>query len=75
MIGDDCDCEFDYPDDEGGLRWQYLRTCQLCGQEWGALHCPHDGVQNPCPTCGWIAPGARTPLQFLGFEMPPDAGQ
>ncbi len=30
----------------------FLRTCAACGNQWDGLHCPHDGVQNPCPGCG-----------------------
>ena len=45
----DCDCEFDYPEEDS---WHYLRTCEACGHQWGGLHCPHDGYQNPCPACG-----------------------
>jgi len=30
----------------------FLRTCGACGNQWAGLHCPHDGVQNPCPACG-----------------------
>jgi hypothetical protein len=29
----------------------YHRTCQNCGRNWWGLHCPHDGIQNPCPSC------------------------
>ena len=32
--------------------WHYARTCAHCGHVWGGLHCPHDGYQNPCPSCG-----------------------
>lgn len=52
-----CDCEFDTdPEDEDVDQldyepWQYLRTCENCGDYWYGLHCPHDGVQNPCPGC------------------------
>ena len=46
----DCDCEFT-PDplepDEPAL--YYARTCTHCGAAWFSLHCPHDGVQRPCP--------------------------
>ena len=54
---DDCDCPFDYP-----------YTCPACGRQRVTNHCPHDGVQNPCPECGWTDPGKRTPLQVLGFK-------
>jgi hypothetical protein len=55
-----CDCEFD-PDpsdpEEDTLEksWHYRRTCPACGGVWFGLHCPHDGVQKPCPHCG-VAP-------------------
>jgi hypothetical protein len=62
----DCDCGFDFQEPDGEESWHYKRTCGLCGFEWGALHCPHDGAQNPCPDCGWIDPGKRTPGQILG---------
>lgn len=29
----------------------YHRTCNSCGRNWWGLHCPHDGYQNPCPSC------------------------
>ena len=32
--------------------WHFKRTCEYCGYIWHALHCPHDGYQNPCPECG-----------------------
>lgn len=54
-----CDCEFtpydpaDYePGEEIEESWHYLRECPTCGRRWWGLHCPHDGVQNPCPECG-----------------------
>ena len=31
--------------------WHFKRTCEYCGYQWGGLHCPHDGYQNPCPEC------------------------
>lgn len=71
-MDDDCDCEPD-AGDEGYEPTHFTRTCAACGFQWEALHCPHDGVQNPCPGCGWVAPGARTPLQVLGFDPPPPA--
>lgn len=58
--GDSCDCPFDY-----------LYTCPACGLSRITNHCPHDGVQNPCPRCGWTDPGKRTPLQFLGVKEVP----
>ena len=30
----------------------YHRTCLSCGENWWGLHCPHDGIQNPCSACG-----------------------
>lgn len=72
-VGQDCDCEQDMgftdePDEEPCL---FTRTCQMCGCEWGSGHCPHDGVQRPCPDCGWIIEGGRTPMQRLGFAPSP----
>lgn len=64
---DECDC----PEPTSEESWQYRRVCALCGAGFGSNHCPHDGVQKPCPTCGWIEPGKRTPLQFLGLREPP----
>lgn len=65
-VFDDCDCEFssEYAEDDG-TSWHFARTCGACGFKWGSLHCEHDGVQNPCPECGWIGPGRKTPLQLL----------
>ncbi len=62
---DDCDCEFseEYADDESSFH--FARACGACGFKWGSLHCEHDGVQNPCPECGWIDPGKKTPVQLL----------
>lgn len=50
--------------------YTFPRTCALCGCFWWALHCEHDGVQNPCPDCGWIGPGRRTPMQFIAGAEP-----
>ena len=51
-----CDCEFqvdpDNPDEDGEKPWHYRRVCLSCGGVWWGLHCPHDGYQNPCPSCG-----------------------
>lgn len=58
-----CDCPYDY---------EY--TCPHCTLTRITHHCPHDGVQNPCPGCGWLDPGKRTPLQFLGLEPTPPKG-
>lgn len=63
----DCTCEFDWPEPDGEESWHYRRACGLCGAVWGALHCEHDGVQNPCPGCERIDPGTRTPSQILGL--------
>jgi hypothetical protein len=76
MIGDDCDCEPTtgwpgFEDNEGPTH--YVRTCHHCGFQWGSGHCPHDRVQHPCYECGWIDPGARTPMQRLGFTDTPPA--
>jgi hypothetical protein len=65
----DCDCEFDYEEPDGEPSWHFSRTCDLCGFLWGALHCEHDGIQNPCPECGWIAPGKRSPSSTLGIQL------
>jgi hypothetical protein len=32
--------------------WHYKRVCKECGNTWAGLHCPHDGIQNPCGECG-----------------------
>lgn len=64
----DCQCEPDAPNEDGSAPYMYVRTCGGCGFCWESSHCPHDGVQNPCPACGWLREGARTPLEFLGFE-------
>ena len=56
--GQPCACEFTpYPagsEDEGEESWHYLRRCQACRHLWYGVHCPHDGVQNPCPKCGAV---------------------
>lgn len=64
----ECACELDFPEPDGEESWHYARTCPGCGTEWGALHCPHDGAQNPCPGCGRLGPGKQTPLQILGLS-------
>jgi hypothetical protein len=46
-----CDCEFD-DDPEDPDSFHFRRTCIRCGHRWWGLHCPHDGSQNPCPSCG-----------------------
>ena len=50
-----CECEFDpYPENDGDFGEKsvhFLRTCVFCGHHWWGLHCPHDGIQNPCPNC------------------------
>ena len=46
-------CTFDEdPDEPGEESWHHHRTCMKCGYRWWALHCVHDGYQNPCPACG-----------------------
>lgn len=50
---EDCECECE-PDVDGfdtGEPTHFTRRCVHCGYEWQALHCPHDGHQNPCPDC------------------------
>ena len=51
-----CDCEFTPyrvgTESYGEESWHYLRQCEYCGREWYGLHCPHDGYQNNCPSCG-----------------------
>lgn len=52
-----CDCEFDPETAEPGEEaCHYLRVCPFCTAHWAGLHCPHDGVQNPCPLCGLRPP-------------------
>lgn len=64
-VDDDCTCEFDPYEDADDESWHYRRACKWCGTVWWGLHCPHDGVQNPCPDCG-RTPGDRpTPLERL----------
>ena len=63
-----CECDFDWPEPDGEKSWHYRRTCPICDQTWGAMHCEHDGVQNGCPRCGWRDPGKRTPPQILGLR-------
>lgn len=48
-----CDCEFDFDDEDGCDSWHYLRICLACGYRWSGLHCPHDGMQQPCGQCGF----------------------
>lgn len=31
--------------------YRFRRTWTFCGKNWWAVHCPHDGIQNPCPSC------------------------
>lgn len=62
---DECNCEFNYPEPDDEESWHYLRTCPSCNTEWGALHCEHDGYQDPCPGCGWIAANKQEPTQAL----------
>lgn len=35
--------------------FHFARLCGQCGHQWESLHCPHDGHQRPCPTCGAVA--------------------
>lgn len=48
-----CTCEFDerYAEDQEES-FYYHRVCPGCGLGYAALHCPHDGIQIPCPKCG-----------------------
>jgi hypothetical protein len=65
MVGavyEDCDCPFDVE-----------VTCALCGHKRITNHCPHDVVQNPCPQCGWLPEGYKTPMQALGWKPAPPA--
>ena len=71
---DDCDCEFDPyddPEDEDDESYHYRRTCEMCGEVWWSLHCVHDGIQNPCPQCGWTFRGRPTPIERLYGGAPP----
>jgi len=46
----------------------YYRTCFICGASWWGLHCPHDGYQNPCPSCNvlpTIAPSDGCHCEFV----------
>jgi hypothetical protein len=64
-----CDCQFDpYEDGDEEESWHYKRTCEACGETWWGLHCPHDGVQNPCPACDVVPGGKPTPLELLGLK-------
>lgn len=73
VVDDECNCEFDaYEHHEGEVideldlsSWHHKRTCGGCGTVWWSLHCPHDGIQHPCPACGWRLPGTRGPLEAL----------
>lgn len=49
-----CECEFerDPQDVNEDDPWHYRRRCDNCSGEWFSLHCPHDGIQTPCPKCG-----------------------
>lgn len=42
------------------------------GKVW-RCPCPHDGCQNPCPGCGRMEPGKRSPIQVLTGEVAPAA--
>ena len=56
----DCGCPFDYE-----------FTCPGCGRTRVTNHCPHDGVQTRCKECGWLDPGKVSPLELLGWAVPP----
>lgn len=47
----------------------YHRTCNYCGRNWWALHCPHDGIQNRCPSCNKkpkiVTPGRDCDCEFV----------
>ena len=45
-------CDFDVDPDDPDDDTHFARTCVGCGKKWWGLHCPHDGIQNPCPGCG-----------------------
>jgi hypothetical protein len=62
----ECTCEFDRdPDDPPDEEpWHYRRECVYCSKKWWSLHCPHDGVQKPCPHC------KRKQPVFLQLEPP-----
>lgn len=48
-----CSCEFTpYDDEPNEESWHFKRICKVCSGYWWGLHCPHDGVQKPCPVCG-----------------------
>jgi predicted RNA-binding Zn-ribbon protein involved in translation (DUF1610 family) len=74
---DDCNCEpdvgddEDFPDEEPIGNTHYTRTCEVCASTWESLHCPHDGIQNPCPSCGWRPVGSRSPMEAIGARRPP----
>jgi hypothetical protein len=67
MTDEDCACEFDWPEPDDEESWHYARACPECACQWGSLHCAHDGIQNPCPVCGWLEHGKRLPSQVLGL--------
>lgn len=47
-----CECEFaPYEDDDDEVSYHFKRECKSCNRTWWGLHCPHDGVQRPCPHC------------------------
>lgn len=66
---DECDdtCEPDVGDGSGEP-YLYSLQCPGCGLQRATSHCPHDGVQTPCPDCRWLPPGTVSPLQFLGVK-------
>jgi hypothetical protein len=53
FVGNECNCEFSpYDDEPEEESWHFRRRCKHCGHVWYGLHCPHDRIQNPCPSCG-----------------------
>lgn len=49
--------------------WHFRRVCAECGNEWGGLHCPHDGYQNPCPKCGAVPAPVLEPTEGCNCEF------
>jgi hypothetical protein len=54
----DCNCQ---PDIDGN----FTRVCDPCGRRWKSLYCPHNRLQNPCPTCGYVS---TTDLVLAGYK-------
>lgn len=63
----DFECEFDPYDDSDEESWHYRKICASCGKVWWGLHCDCDGVQNPCPYCGYRREDVPTPMELLGL--------